>query len=99
MSGRQKPTQTKPKQIRQKVLARQRTTAAQALQIAKEHLLNGVTFEVCDSRKTPLNFYATEHDCWLIFPTTGKCAAVGTSRVIAISKKTGKVVFDGGAGE
>ena len=99
MQNKQKPPKAKPKSARRKALARQRTTAAQALQIAKEHLLGNTTFDVCDSRKTPLNFYAAEHDCWLVFPHTDKCTTVGASRVIAVSKKTGKVIFDGDVGE
>ena len=87
-------SRAKPKQSR----TRQRTTAAAAVRIAKEHLFRNIVFEVCDSRTAKACAYCTE-PCWLVFPHAEKVSSVGGSRVIAISKKTGQVIFDGTVGE
>lgn len=99
MPDARKTTQPARRPRLRKTAAGKQVTAAKALQVAKAHLLRYTAFDVCDSRKKPVAFYAAEDDCWLVFPTTRKRFSVGSSRVIAVSKKTGKVVFDGDVGE
>jgi hypothetical protein len=99
MSGKRNTQAASPKSLRRKATARRRTTAIQALQAAKDYLLRNATFDVCDSRTHHTLPYNCD-DCWFIYPRfKGDAPAVGASQVIAISKKNGKVVFCGDAGE
>lgn len=76
---------------------------AHVLAVLKQHLIEGVNKQVEQIAITdnmPVGVYlpSSEMDCWFCHIPNQRLS-MGASRIIAISKATGKVIFDGYCGE
>ena len=57
-------------------------------------------FRVCEERPVGLYLPSSEEPCWYVYvPWGDNLGMVGGSHVIAISKSTGEILFDGSVGE
>jgi len=71
----------------------------QAHDLLKQHLLEGAEKNITITNEKPDGIYLpSEGDYWYCH-IPNQPPAIGATRIVAISKETGKVVFDGYCGE
>jgi len=72
-------------------------TKKKALQIFHKHLIQEIPkeFEICDGVPFGIQYYnMSKEPCWSALIPSGQ-TWTGASRIICLSKKTGKVIYDG----
>lgn len=77
-------------------------TKQRALAIAAQALFRGGKFECYSERPSTCRIYGINIDqpCWYIYaPWADGMHALRSSRVMVISRLTGKIIYDGSAGD
>ncbi|MBP7766714.1 MAG: hypothetical protein KA113_16125 [Syntrophaceae bacterium] len=68
-----------------------------AAQIIRQHLIQEISkdFEIYDGVPCGIKYYnMSKEPCWTVLCSSG-ISGVGPDRMICVSKKTGKVIYDG----
>jgi hypothetical protein len=78
-----------------------RITKKKASQIIRQHLIQEIPrdFDIYDGVPFGIKYYNMPNEpCWTIL-ISRQVSGVGSSRIICVSKKTGKVIYDGITGD
>ena len=76
-------------------------TKEKALEIVKRHNARKEfkSFSITDSLPSNCHIYNAPENCWYILTANEELLALSSSRLVCICKSTGKILYDGSAGD